>query len=190
MLKSTWLNFRLSDFLIFYHFDYPIFDFLIFWFSDFLISDFLIFDLWIYDQNSRKWPKTSFLALHIIQNAFKRLLNDPSWPGKVAKSWKTFSAITICNIKSMQQTKIPKMAKNLFIGSLDHSKMHFCDFRMTLHNMATLPNVGKHLVLSHYATSSRSNRPKSRKWPKTSFLALWVIQKCIFVTFEWSFMTW
>ena len=189
MLKSTWLNFRLSDFLIFYHFDYPIFDFLIFWFSDFLISDFLIFDLWIYHQNSRKWPKTSFLALHIIQNAFKRLLNDPSWPGKVAKSWKTFNTITICNTKSIQQTKIPKMAKNLFFGSLDHSKMHFCDIWMILYDLVTLPNVRKHLVLSQYPIPSWSNRPNSRKWPKTSFFALWIIQKCISAIFEWPLMT-
>ena len=78
------------------------------------------------------------------------------------------------------------LAKNLFFGSLDHSKMHLCDFWMILHDLATLPKVGKHLVLSQYAISSRSNRPNSRKWPKTSFLALWIIQKCIFVIFEWS----
>ena len=52
-----------------------------------------------------------------------------------------------------------------------------------------LSNVGKHLVLSQYAISSRSNRPNSRKWPKTSFLALWIIQKCIFLIFEWSIMS-
>ena len=64
--------------------------------------------------------------------------------------------------------------------------MHFCDLWMILHDLVTLPKVGKHLVLSQYAISSRSNRPNSRKWPKTSFLALWIIQKCIFLIFEWS----
>ena len=60
---------------------------------------------------------------------------------------------------------------------------------MTLHDLVMLPYAGEHLVLSHYAISSRSNRPKSRKWPKTSFLALWIIQKCIFLIFEWSSMS-
>ena len=117
----------------------------------------------------RFWP---FLA---FKNAFLWLLNDPSPSNNLAESWKTFSIITICNIKSIQQTKLQKMAKNLYFGSLDHSKMRFCDFRMTLYDKAMLPNVEKHLVLSQYATSSRSNRPKSRNWSKTSFLALWII---------------
>ena len=153
--------------------------------------------------------------------------------------------IIICNIKSIQQTKLKKMAKNLIFGLLDHSKMDICDIWMILHDLVTLPKVGKHLVLSQYAISSRSNRQNSRKWPKTSFFgtwdhskmdfcdlwmvlndlvtfpktvkqlvlsqyaissrsnrpnsrnwpktslfALWIIQKWIFVIFEWSFMTW
>ena len=80
------------------------------------------------------------------------------------------------------------MAKNLFFGLLDHSKMHFWYLWMILHDLVTLEKVGKHLVLSQYAISSRSNRPNSRKWPKTSFLAFWIIQKCIFLLFEWSSM--
>ena len=78
------------------------------------------------------------------------------------------------------------MAKNLFFGLLDHSKMHFWYLWMILHDLVTLEKVGKHLVLSQYAISSRSNRPNSRKWPKTSFLAFWIIQKCILLLFEWS----
>ena len=81
------------------------------------------------------------------------------------------------------------MAKNLIFGLLDHSKMDICDIWMILHDLVTLPKVGKHLVLSQSAISSRSNRPNSRKWPKTSFLALWIIQKCIFLIFEWSSMS-
>ena len=84
----------------------------------------------------------------------------------------------VSNIKSIQQTKLQKMATNLFFGSLDHSKMHFGDIWMILHDLVMLSNAGKRLVLLHYAISSRSNRPKSRKWPKNSFLALWIIQKC------------
>ena len=78
------------------------------------------------------------------------------------------------------------MTKNLFFGSLDHSKMHSCDLWMILHGLVMLSKVGRHFVPSQYAISSRSNRPKSRKWPKNSFLALWIIQKCNFVIFEWS----
>ena len=135
-------------------------------------------------QTPHFWPFGSF------KNGYLRSLNDPSWFGDVAECLKTFSTITLCNIKSIQQTKLQKRAKILFFGSLDHSKIHFCDPWMILHDLITLPKVGKHLVLSQYATSSRSNRPNSRKWPKTSFGALWNIQKCIFGFFEWSFMTW
>ena len=86
-------------------------------------------------------------------------------------------------------TRLQKMAKNVSFCPLDHSKMDFCDFWMILRDLVRLPNVEKHLILSPYAISSRSKRPNSRYWPKSSFLALWIIQKCIFVTFEWSNMS-
>ena len=63
-------------------------------------------------------------------------------------------------------------------------------FWMVLHDLVMLPNVGKHLVISKYAISSQFNRPNSRKWPKTSFLAFWIIQKCIFVTFDLNDPSW
>ena len=50
------------------------------------------------------------------------------------------------------------------------------------------PYNKKHWVLSQYALSSLSKQPNSRYWHKSSFWAFWVIQKCIFVTFEWSSM--
>ena len=131
-----------------------------------------------------------FLALWIIQKCILVIFEWSSWPDNVALSWKTFSTITICNIKSIQQTKIQKMAKNLFFGSLDHSKMQYCAFWMILHDLVMLRKVCKHLLLSQDAISSRSNRPNSRKWPKTYFLAFCITQKCVFVNFEWSFMTW
>ena len=68
-------------------------------------------------------------------------------------------------------------------GSSDHSKCLFCEFWMILRDQVTLTKVGKHLVRSQYAISSRSNQPNSRKWPKTSIVALWIIQKCIFCDF-------
>ena len=140
------------------------------------------------DQTQENGQKHLFWPFGSFKNAFLWSLNDPSWQGNIAKSWKTFSSITICNIKSIQPTKLKKMAENLFFGLLDHPKMHFCDLWMILHDLVTLPNVGKHLLLSQYATSSRYNRPNSWKWPKTLFLALWIIQKWTFVIFEWSFM--
>ena len=36
--------------------------------------------------------------------------------------------IEVCNIKSIQQTKLKIMAKNLIFGTLDHSKMLPGDF--------------------------------------------------------------
>ena len=53
--------------------------------------------------------------------------------------------------------------ENLVFGTLDHPKMLFCDLRMILPDLVVLPNVPKHQILSEYAISSRSNRPKSRK---------------------------
>ena len=71
-------------------------------------------------------------------------------------------------------------------GTLDHSKMLPGDFWMILHDLVVLPNVGKHIVLSSYAISSRSINPKSRKprfWHFGSF------KRAFFVIFEWSSMT-
>ena len=66
--------------------------------------------------------------------------------------------------------------------------MHFCAFWMILHDLVALPNVREHLILSKSAISSRSEVPNSKKWPKTSFLAIWIIQKWFFMVFEWSSM--
>ena len=140
--------------------------------------------------NPRKPPKTSFLALWIIQKCISTTFEWSRISDTMAKSFRPFSRIKICNIKSIQQPNLQKMAKNLLFGTLDHSKIHFPDFSMILHDLAVLPIVGKHLVLSKYAISSRSNRPKSWKRPKSPFLALWIIQKCILRVFEWPIMTW
>ena len=47
--------------------------------------------------------------------------------------------------------------------------MKNCYFWMIFHDMVTLSNIGKHLVLSQYAISSRSYTPNSRKWSQTFF---------------------
>ena len=134
--------------------------------------------------------KTFFWHFGSFKTAFSWFLNHLSWPGNVAKCCNTFRSIWIWNIKSIQQTKVQKLAKNLCFGSLDHSKMHFLGIWMIHQDLVILSNAGKHSVLLHYAISSISNRPKSEKWSKTSFQALWIIQKCIFVIFEWSIITW
>ena len=79
------------------------------------------------DQTPENGQKPHFLFFGSIKNAFFRHLNDPSRSGNFVECWKTFSTITLCNIKYIQQTKVRKMVKNLFSGSLDHSKMHFCN---------------------------------------------------------------
>ena len=130
------------------------------------------------DQTPENGPKPLFRPFGSFKNAFLWFLDDPPWPCNVARCWKTFSFITICNIKSIQQTKLLKMAKNLIFSSLDHSKMHFCDVWMILHDLVTLPNVIKHLMLSQYAISRWSDGPNSRKWPITG----WIIQNSLRVT--------
>ena len=80
------------------------------------------------------------------------------------------------------------MTKNLIFGSFDHPNMQFLHFWMILHDLAAFPNVGKHSLLSKSAISSRSEVSNSKKWPKTSFLAIWIIQNGIFMIFEWSSM--
>ena len=50
----------------------------------------------------------------------------------IAKSWTLFRTIEICNMKSIRWTKLKKMAKNLFFGPLDHSKMHFLIFEWSI----------------------------------------------------------
>ena len=49
-------------------------------------------------QKPHLWPFGSF------KNGYLWSLNDPSWSGSVAECLKTFSTITLCNIKSIQQT--------------------------------------------------------------------------------------
>ena len=123
-------------------------------------------------QTPENGQKPLFWLFGSFKNAFLWSLHASSWPSNIAESWKVFSTITICNIKSIQQTKLQKMAKTLHFGSLDHSKMHLCDFWIILQDLVTLPKVGKHLVLLQYAVSSRSNRsnrPKPFFWLLGSF---------------------
>ena len=78
--------------------------------------------------NSRKRPKTLFLAIWIIQKGISVVFEWSSMGHTMANSCTPFSSIEICNIKSTRCTKLKKMAKNLVFGYLDHSKRHFVIF--------------------------------------------------------------
>ena len=78
-----------------------------------------------------------FLPLWSFKNAFLWLLNEPSWPGYIAKCCKSLRTNTIYNANSIQQTKPKKTAKNLLFGTLDHSKMHFLTFEWSSMSLIT-----------------------------------------------------
>ena len=80
-----------------------------------------------------KSRKPCFWDFGSFKNVFSWLLNDPTWPGIGAECSKAWTSITTCNIKLFQLTRVQKTAKNLLFGTLDHSKMHFCDFWMIQH---------------------------------------------------------
>ena len=83
------------------------------------------------DLTPENGQKPLFLLFGSFKKAFLWSLNDPSWPGYVSQSWKTSSTIIIHNIKSIQQTKLQKMAKNHFFGLFDHSKRIFVIFEQS-----------------------------------------------------------
>ena len=58
-----------------------------------------------------------FGSLNHSKNAFLQCLNDPSCTGNSAGCYKTLSAITICIIKSIQETKLQILAKILLFGT-------------------------------------------------------------------------
>ena len=64
------------------------------------------------DQTTENDQKPLFWLFGSFKNALFWFLNDPAWLGNVAKWLKTFSTITICNIKSSWCTKLKKTAKN------------------------------------------------------------------------------
>ena len=99
----------------------------------FYLSQYPISAIWK-QPKSVEWQKNFiFGSLNHSKNAFLQCLNDPSCTGNSAGCYKTLSAITICIIKSIQETKLQILAKILLFGTLDHSKMHFCDFWMIQH---------------------------------------------------------
>ena len=80
---------------------------------------------------------------------------DPIWEN-------LFLALWIIIQKCFEPSKL-KWSCVWYAWAFGSLKMYFRDIWMILCDLVTLPKVGKHLVLSQYAISSRSNRPKSRK---------------------------
>ena len=62
-----------------------------------------------------------------------------------------------------------KWPKNLACAYLDHPKRHFWWILNNPTRVITWTSHGDYLVQSEYAVSSKSDAPKSRKWPKTVF---------------------
>ena len=58
----------------------------------------------------RKWTKTSFFALFCTIYAHYAYLIDSAWPIAIATCWETFRSTIICNIKSIEATKVEKKA--------------------------------------------------------------------------------
>ena len=106
--------------------------------------------------------KLFFWFFGSFKNAFLSLLNDPSWHRKVVICWKTFSTFTMCNIKSIQETKLQILAQIVLLRTLDHSKMQHCDFWMIQH-VPYLSQIVSTIFYSEYAISSGFNKPTSRK---------------------------
>ena len=80
-------------------------------------------------------------------------------------------------------TRSPGDGQNPSFSLFGSFRNAFLWFRIILQDLVTLPNVEKCLVLMPYATSSRFSRQKSLTRPKTCFLTLRIIQKCIFCDF-------
>ena len=96
------------------------------------------------DQAWENGLKPPFRMLGSFQMHFCNLLMILHGLVTLPKCAGAFSTFTVCNIKSIQLTKLKIMAKNLIFGTLDHSKMLFWDFWMILHDLVVLPNGGKH----------------------------------------------
>ena len=145
------------------------------------------FRMYILDCNVGRCPQAQRQNLLNLLNS----LNKVTW----------FNLVTLWNVGNVfyyhyaiqsrfQRLNSRNWPKTPFFGTVECSKTHFSDFWMNLHELVTLLIVGKRLILLQYAISARSNRPKKwRKWPKMSFLKLWIIHNSIFGTTEWSIST-
>ena len=124
------------------------------------------------DQKSCFWLFGSF------KKAFLRFLNDPAW----VVQWRTHANHLVLSKfaiwSRLDGPKSRKWTKTSFLAIWIIQKWF-------LNDPAWPDDVAKcckHLVLSQYAISSWSDQPIWRKWPILNR----IIQKYIFVIFEWS----
>ena len=105
----------------------------------------------------------------------------------IGQSCTLFISMIIHTFKSIRLSEFKKMAKRNLLATWTIQKgiLWFLNAQTLV---ILWPKHENHLVLLKYAILSQSDAPNSKKWPKTSFLALWIIQKGIFVIFEWSSM--
>ena len=75
--------------------------------------------------NSRKWPKTSFLARFCRIYAYCAYIFDCAWPITTARCWEIFKTVIIRNTESVKITKVKKMTRNLFLSFL-HNLCTLC----------------------------------------------------------------
>ena len=135
------------------------------------------------DQSRKNGQKPCFWLFGSFKHTFLWHLNGPSWPINLAEGWRTSSAITICNIISIQQTWVKKMTKNLYFGSLDHSKIHFCEFWMILYERYYSPVVStikissmKHIRPAKLKKIAKNLYFGSLDHSKMHFFDFWMIQ--------------
>ena len=112
--------------------------------------------------NSRYWHKSSFRAFWVIQKCIFVTFEWSSMCHIVAKLFEPSCTITICIIKSIQETKLQILAQIVLLRTLDHSKMQYCDFWMIQH-VPYWSQIVSTIFYSEYAISSGFNKPTSRK---------------------------
>ena len=115
--------------------------------------------------NSRKRPKTSFLALFCIDYANYAYLINYAWAITMAKCWETFFTIIICNMRSIRGPKLQKTAKNLIFGIIYINYAYLINYAWP-HTMVKCWGTLSTIVICNM----RSIRgPKVKKIAKTHF---------------------
>ena len=123
-----------------------------------------------------KWPKTSFLAIWIIQKGIFLNIEWSSMSCTMPKSCTPFTSHQVCNYKSIRCSKLEKIAKN----HMDHSKRPkrvyashgktFLKLTRFFTDLQSSQERSKYSVLNYFSVSGKSNaailsniRSKSKK---------------------------
>ena len=156
------------------------------------------------DQTGENGQKRHFLQFRSSINLLAS--NNPVVGKKIKNCWEIDSNYSTLQMetfghlwkKSFLKFCIKIFSKSVILTQDNGQKAYFLAiwviqkaFLWLLNDQAWVIHWPKHanyLVLLKYAISSQSDAPNSRKWPRSLFLAIWIIQKSIFVIFEWSSM--